>query len=228
MDPSRCIVLVPVGTYLEPATERGLAELAARGYLVRQVHGYGAVDQARNQLASDALAEGYDELMWIDADMGFSADDVDLLRSHDLPLTCGIGVKKNARALACHLLPDTEKVVFGADGGLLEIRYAGAAFLHTRRELYEAVREHEKLPLCNERFGRPLTPYFAPLIIPDGDGRWYLGEDFAFCERARRSGFAVMADTRVRLDHIGRYAFSWEDAGSERLRYGTYNYMVTR
>jgi hypothetical protein len=31
MDPSRCVVLVPVGNYIESGCARGLAELESRG-----------------------------------------------------------------------------------------------------------------------------------------------------------------------------------------------------
>jgi hypothetical protein len=73
-----------------------------------------------------------------------------------------------------------------------------------------------------------VVPYFLPLLLPDGTGHWYLGEDFAFSERARRAGFAIMADTRIRLNHIGKCSYSWEDAGSDRPRYGSYQFNVNR
>jgi hypothetical protein len=127
--------------YIESGCARGLAELESRGYPVRRVTGYAAIDQGRSQMASDALADGFDELMWIDSDIGFDADSVELLRSHDLPMVCGIYPKKGLRALACHLLPETDRVLFGKGGGLLEIRYAATGFLHTRREVYEKMAD---------------------------------------------------------------------------------------
>jgi len=228
MAPGRCVVLVPVGSYIEPECARGLADLEARGYTVRRLPGSSAIDQARNELANEALADGFDELMWIDSDISFQVDAIDLLRSHDLPMVCGIYAKKNTRALACHLLHETSDVVFGKGGGLIEILYAPTGFLYTRRDLYESIAEQEKLPVCNERFGRAITPYFWPMPVVDGNGYWYLGEDFAFSERARRCGFDVMADTTIRLDHHGRYGYSWEDAGSTKSRYETYNFHVSR
>jgi hypothetical protein len=227
-DPTSCVVLMLVGTHVEPECARGIAGLARRGYEVRQVSGYTAVDQGRSQLTTDALADGFDEIMWIDSDIGFEADAVELLRSHRLPIVCGIYPKKGLRALACHLLPETEQVLFGESGGLLEILYAAGGFLLTQRTVYETIAQHEALPVCNTRFGRPLVPYFLPAVVPDSDGHWYLGEDFAFSERARRSGFSVMADTRIRLSHVGRWGYSWEDAGSDRPRYASYNFSVER
>ncbi|WP_433785229.1 hypothetical protein ACQPX6_02640 [Actinomycetospora sp. CA-101289] len=225
-DPGRCVVLVPVGGHVVPECEAGLGRLEAAGYTVRRVRGYAAIDQARSQMASDALADGFDELVWIDSDVVFDVADVERLRDSDVPVVCGIYPKKDARALSCHLLPDTEKVHFGSHGGLVEIRYAAAGFLLTRREVYEGIARHEELPVCNQRFRVPVVPYFLPLIIPDGDGSWYLGEDFAFCERARRSGFPILADTRIKLGHVGTYRYYWEDAGSTRERYSDYEYSV--
>jgi hypothetical protein len=100
-------------------------------------------------------------------------------------------------------LPGTERFVLGEGGGLTEVRYVGTGFLHTRWEVYEKIAEHEKLP--------------------DGN-HWYLGEDFAFAERARRCGFDVYVDTSFRLEHIGTYGCTWEDAGTDKPRYASYNY----
>jgi hypothetical protein len=225
-DPARCVVLVPVGGHVEPECEAGLRALEVAGYTVRRVQGYAAIDQARSQMASDALADGFDELMWIDSDVVFDVDDVRRLRDSDVPVVCGIYPKKNARALSCHLLPGTTTVHFGNRGGLLEIRYAATGFLLTRREVYDGIARHEQLPVCNQRFSTPVVPYFLPLLVPDEAGTWYLGEDFAFCERARRSGFSILADTRIKLGHVGAYRYYWEDAGATRERYADYEFTV--
>jgi hypothetical protein len=224
--PSRCVVLVPVAGAIEPACDDALRELERRGYVVWRVRGYSAIDAARNQMASDALAQGFDELMWIDADVVFDADDVDKLRQHDLPLVCGIYAKKACRQFACAFLPETRAVVFGVEGGLREILYCGFGFVLTRRVLYETMHRQLELPVCNQRFQSPLSPYFASLIAGEGEQTWYLGEDFSFCERARRCGFRVMADTTIRLWHVGSYRFGWEDADRDVERFTDYTFHV--
>lgn len=226
-DPSTCMVLVPVRSHIEQECATGLAELQTRGYTVSQVVGQTAIDYARSKMASDALDAGFDEIMWIDSDVGFRADDVELLRSHEVPVVSGIYPQKGQRSLASHLLPETDTLVFGRGGGLIEILYAAGGFLLTHRKVYEAIRQHEQLPYCNGRWQSGFVPYFWPMVVPDGDGHWYLAEDFAFSERVRRSGFAVMADTRIRLHHVGRASYSWEDAGSDRPRYASYTFSVT-
>ena len=230
MDTARCVVLVPVGGSIVPACEEALAELERRGYPVRRVRGYSAIDQGRNQMATNAMADGFEETMWIDSDVGFDPDDVDKLRQHDVPIACGIYPQKGRRVLACHVLPGTDKLIFGDEGGLTEILYAGTGFLLVRREAYETIHCELQLPLCNERFGgRPMVPYFQPMshaeqVESEATSHWYLAEDFAFCERARQAGFKIYADTSVRLMHYGNYGYSWEDAGMELQRFRTFHF----
>jgi len=226
-DPTQCVILVPVGGAIEAGCEDSLRELERRGYPVWRVRGYSQIDAARNQIASDALAQGFQELMWIDSDIVFDPHDVDKLRRHDLPLVCGIYAKKSRRQFACAFLPQTAQVVFGAKGGVLEILYCGFGFVLTRRIVYETMRRQLCLPLCNQRFQERMEPYFAPMVAGEGEEAWYLGEDYSFCERARRCGFHVMADTSIRLWHVGSYSFGWEDAGREIQRFTDYTFHVT-
>ena len=161
------------------------------------------------------------------------ANDVDKLRGHGLPMTCGIYPKKGPRQLAAAMWPGTEQLVFGLDGGLMDIRYAGFGFVHTRREVYAKIAE--TLPVCNLQFKRAITPYFLPLLKDEASNSpeenlkliWYLGEDFAFCERALQAGFKIMADTTIRLWHMGSYSFGWEDAGRDVQRFGNYTFTLT-
>ncbi|BCK53294.1 hypothetical protein [Nocardia wallacei] len=221
-DPSGCVVLVPARDHIDPACEYNLRQLERLGYTVWRVFGVSAIDQGRNRLATKALAKGFDELMWIDSDVKFDPESVETLRSHDLPIVCGIYAKKHPRFQpACGFLPGTREIHFGKHGGLMEIRHAAGGFLYTKREVYEKIAVHEKLPIC-QRNTSPRIPFFLPMVVDREDDTWYLGEDFAFCERARRSGFSIFADTRIRLEHVGRYNYSWDDANQSWERYTGY------
>jgi hypothetical protein len=137
------------------------------------------------------------------------------------------------------LLAGTEKVVFGEQGGLVEIKYAAAGFLHVRREAYDAIRERLAMPMCNQRFGRGIWPFFLPLPVEEDASTQgavgrpapnvchrYLTDDFAFSHRAREAGLTIMADTSIRLWRMGTYGYGWEDAGSETERFETYQFRV--
>lgn len=224
--PSKVAILVPVGNYIEPACEAGLRGLENAGYSVRRVRGFSAIDQARNSICAGALRDGFEELIWIDSDIGFSPDDVERLRSHNQPICCGIYPKKGRRELACHVMPGQDSVLFGADGGLVEIKYCGAGFLLVKRQVFERLQTDLNLPLCNEHFGEPIVPFFQPMVLEDPGKRWYLAEDYAFCERARLCGYRIMADTSIRLKHIGSYEYSWEDAGLYFDRFATFRFNL--
>jgi hypothetical protein len=213
---------VPFYGHIDQPCEEALRELEKRGYPVRRIGGYAAIDQARNKMATDALIDGFDETMWIDADVAFQPKDIDRIRSHNLPIVTGICPKKGKQELALHILPGTKRIVFGKQGGLTEVKYAGTGFLHVRREVYERIQYDLNLPVCNERFPRPVLPFFQPLIYEDAEGPWYLGEDWSFCERARQCGYRIFADSVIRLWHIGNYRYGWEDAGNKLQRYSDF------
>lgn len=214
----RCVVLVPYATHIEPACDHNLRELEARGYEVRRYPSSAAVDRTRCDMASAALAEGADELMWIDSDIAFDPAAVDRLRAHDLPLVAGVYPKKGVQDFAMHLEPGTEELVVGDGGGLHDVRYVGAGFLLIQRIVFDDVQRHFSLPVCNAQFGLPSVPYFLPMVIAESGGYWYLGEDYAFCERARQAGHKIVVDTTIRLGHIGKYTYGWEDAGQAMPR----------
>jgi hypothetical protein len=221
MPPTTCIVLVPYLTHIEQACERGLRELERAGYEVRRYPATAAIDRTRCEAATLALREGYDELMWIDSDISFEAEAVAQLRAHALPIAGGLYAKKGAQALAVHVEPGTAELRLGEGGGPCRVRYVGAGFVLVRRAVYDAVQAHFSLPICNTRFGAPSVPYYLPMVVADEPapgGYWYLGEDYAFCERARQAGHATVVDTSIRLGHVGSYTYGWEDAGAAIAR----------
>ncbi len=177
-------------------------------------------------MAHDALGDGFTELRWVDSDIAFEPKDVDMLIAHDEPFVCGIYAKKGVRALTCHLLPTTKELVLGEEGGLTEILYAAGGFTLVHSSVYSTIKEKLALPTCNAQFGAPFVPYYQPMVKQAEAGPWYLAEDFAFSERARQAGFSVKADTRIRLKHIGRYAYQWEDAGLETKRHPRFRFVV--
>lgn len=221
MSAAKTVVLVPT-TDGRPQSgcEKGLRALERRGIEVRRVGGYSAIDFARSVLATRALEDGFDLLFWIDDDIVFDPEDVERLCASDHALVAGVYPKKGKRELALHVVPGTTSLSFGRGGGIAEVRYAGTGFMCTHRRLYEAMAR--ELPICNEQFGEAVVPYFLPFVVETERGPWYLGEDYAFCERARRAGHRVLVDTRVRLFHVGTYEYGWEDAGGTLARNADY------
>ena len=212
-DRASCVVLVldSLGSPLAECDER-LRELENRGFKVWRIRGSASPDAAMSQTAAKALAGGFDELMWIGPNILFDPSDVDRLREHDLPIVSGLYCKTTDRSFAAAFLPNTGAMQFGKEGKLIEVRYAGFGFMLTRRPVFDAIVHQFRLPTCNEGAENSFAPYFMPMLVKDEAGGWrYLEADFAFCERARQSRLRVMADTRIRLWHVGNYPYTWED-----------------
>jgi len=209
---SNCAVLVPVADKIEVDTQQALLELERRGYRVFRTRGCVQIDMVRSQMATDFLSQGFEETLWVDSDVGFFPNDVDRIREHGLPVCSALYPRKGQSSFAVKLLPGTRKVTFGSGGGLLEVEHVATGFLHIRREVYRQIEEQQKLPMCNRSNSRGIIPYFLPLVVESGGEYSYLSEDYSFCERIRRAGYKIMADTTVRLWHVGTHRFSWEDA----------------
>ncbi len=125
-----------------------------------------------------------------------------------------------------NFLPGTQNVLLGAGGGLMEILYAATGFLLVQRQVYLDIQQKLSLPDCNVMFGDTVVPWFQPMIREYQNGHWHLGEDFAFCERARQAGFSICADTSIRLWHFGNYALCWEESGNDVQRFATFNFQI--
>lgn len=207
-----CVVLVPVASQIEPETLECLSVLIDRGYKVQTLRGCSQVDLARSSLASDALRAGFTETMWIDSDIVFRPDDVELLRAHNKPIAAGLYVKKGKPEFAAHF-KTAAPATFGKGGGLLEMQYVGMGFTLIRSNVYQVIEQVCKLPRCTGGYdpAKPIVPYFLPTVVQKDQGANYLSEDFSFCERAAQAGFKSFADTTIKLGHAGRTIYTWDD-----------------
>jgi hypothetical protein len=98
----------------------------------------------------------------------------------------------------------------GQSRGLIEQDWVPTGCMLIRRNVFEGIRK---------RF---------PNLAPKTNGRgeswgWFdhdhtSGEDVAFCNRARQSGFKVHLDTELICGHIGRICYGLEHSGPVRLQ----------
>ncbi len=226
---SRSVVLVPHLNGIEPECEEGLARLEKAGIRVQRRVGSSAIDAARNEMASDALHDGCESILFIDSDIGFDPLDALRLLARPEAVVCGIYVKKGERGLTSQFVDGTSVVRFGMGApGFYPLRYAATGFLRIKATVLHAMIDALGLPLCNSKWGRGVWPFFQPMIAPmDDRGSHYLGEDWAFSHRLRQIGVTPLADTSFRLWHWGRYGYSWEDVGMTFKRYRTFDYHFT-
>ena len=223
---AKAIVLVPHLNGIEPECEDGLRGLERLGVRVARRRGSSQIDIARNEMASDALHDGFESVLFIDADTGFDPLDALRLLARPEPVVSGVYAKKARRQMACTFAPGVVEVLFGPESpGPYPLEYAATGFLRIRADVLRRMIAELGLPLCNRDWGRGSWPFFLPLVVDRTTGNpHYLGEDWAFSYRLRQVGITPLADASIRLWHHGTYPYGWEDAGEDRPRHGSYRF----
>jgi hypothetical protein len=213
-----CVVICPFVGYIHPETEFGLNDLRNRGYDVIKEGGHTQVDLGRSMLATKALNDGYEQMMWIDHDVGFQPDAVERLRSHNLPFISACYPKKGQAQFCSAFHPSEYRIQFGTHARLHRLRFAASGFTLVHRTVYERIAAEVNMPVCNQQHGTPIIPFYMPMVWDAEDGPMYLGEDYAFSIRATDVGYPPWADCSIRLNHWGMYPYSWEDVIAPRER----------
>lgn len=171
------------------------------------------ISRGRNRLAHDFLKSDCTQLVFLDADVSFEADDVVRLIEATYPV-CGAAYPKKSNGAGFNVNPladDAERGrVEATPTGWLRVHdlATGCLSIH-RRALVEMGEAHPELLLLSDLDdapGEPMFGFFVP-FIHEGTRR-YLSEDYAFCERWRRMGGEIWCYGPAVLGHTGRH--TWE------------------
>jgi len=175
-------------------------------------------------------------LLFVDADIGFTPDQVFRLIESGADVVAGVypikrvnwdkakraidGKRPNVPAAALDYVleindPDHVAVV----NGFTRVRYAGTGFLMIRRHVFEKMCAHPAYaPLqffrehsLDSLAGSPNRFALFECMIDPATGT-YLSEDFAFCKRWTDIGGEIWADLQSRLDHVGPSVYRGEIA----------------
>ena len=167
-------------------------------------------------------------LLMIDSDMSFTYADVaalyDTMEQHDIGVAGGlcfsVGQLDGMRSTML-MLPDFEGEAPPVDqvislqpyeklhgqipeNALVEVFATGAAFLMIRRDVLEKIRESGGEE-AGSQVHKPWL-WFAEAAVGDGE----LGEDVAFCVRARAAGFSTFVHTGIDIPHRKKMQFGLE------------------
>ena len=204
-------ILVPVANYIEQACEYSLKQLEYDGIKVYRQYGFSAIDQGRCVMAQNAINDGYKHLFWIDSDVSFYWKDIYKVinrnKKGEYPFITGAYSVKGWPIFTTKFFDEDEKIPFGEDvGGLQRVKWAATGFMYTHISVYEAIKLQFNLKKYKIWGGQYIVhPWFFPMLLDDQ----YVGEDFAFCERANKSGIKIYCDTTVELSHIGKYSYGF-------------------
>lgn len=207
----KCVILVPCNSSIEHKTDTSLRILESRGYEVWRTPGWSAVDQARNRMIYDAIyIRNFDEVLWIDSDIFFNPDDVERIRLWNKDIIGGAYPMKGWPIMTVQPLSG-KSIEFKEDGKLEEVMCAATGFLFIKSHVFRTMEKELHLDVCNTSYSAPQIPFFIPTVWEIEGKKYYFGEDFSFCLRARQCGFKIYVDTGIKLGHIGKYTYEWED-----------------
>lgn len=209
------------GGMVSDATLHGLLETRARfaefglPWNIMTLRNESLIQRARNHIVAHFLASDCDRLVFIDADIGFTADQVLRLLAHDRDLIAGMYRKKRLDAVefAVNLLPGAT-VRPDPETGAIPAAAVATGFMAIKRGVLE--RMAQAFPQSRYRLnpgdGRPgawrehTFALFDCWIDPASGA--YLSEDYAFCHRWRALGGEVWADPGLILEHFGALSLS--------------------
>lgn len=172
---------------------------------IGSICGCSVVSRARNLLAKDMLDSDCTDLLFIDSDINFEAEDVLRLLAWATDPKKGIvagvpSVRKAEKTYITTLDQDSNGDLTMNGMGLVRAQRVATAFMMVRREVFEKMVEaHPEWTYYDERSKRQLNAMFDFKVTDEG----YVGEDFLFCDRARELGFEVWIDPTIKLGHMG-------------------------
>lgn len=171
---------------------------------IGSICGCSVVSRARNLLAKDFLESDCTDLLFIDADINFHADDVFRLLAWTSDPKKGIvaGVPRTRKTNKVYIATlDQDDQGLTMNGmGLVRATRVATAFMMVRRDVFEKlVANHPEWSYRDDNSGRDLHAIFDFKVTPEG----YIGEDFLFCDRTRELGFEVWIDPTIKLGHMG-------------------------
>lgn len=154
------------------------------------------VYDAREHIAHFAIDNGYDYVLYADSDMVFDANDLNRLMAHDADICTGLYVTRNENRnnvaykqiitrrrfpfRSPKLIEDTATAGYGS------VLACGFGFCLIKTKVLDSMYKRYK-------------SLFEP--------KWGVGEDVAFCIRARKCGYKINIDRDVKLGHVGEKVY---------------------
>ena len=174
------------------------------------------VERARSTCATLFLTTDADVLMSIDSDIvGFTPEHVQTIcdGAEEHGVVSGLYVTRGTPVSNPRpsVVPMNGVEINLREPELVEMRWLPQGFIAVHRRVFEEMKK--TLPVLHELKGG-MWPFYQTFEFDDPDeGRILLGEDWAFCERARQAGFTVYLDPSVTVGHVGSYIYTIKDLG---------------
>ena len=190
------------------------------------------IQRGRNSLVNMFLKTDYTHLFFIDADIGFDADQAYAMVLADKDVVCGAYPRKyinwekmriaaaSGASLDVMRRDSLDHVVIFVDGnrapetdkdGCVEVEYFGTGFMLIKRDVFETLKSHVDTYLCDAEVSGAISKYEKIneffYIEKEPETNRLLSEDYAFCRLWRKNGGKIHVAPWVNLVHVGTHFF---------------------
>ena len=191
------------GHYL-PDMSKCLDQLVAYslglGYKINLLKNFSSmIAHSRNQIAQKAVDAGADYLLFIDSDMTFDKDFLEILIKHNRDIVSGLCTSRFPPYHPVAKVLHDDKVYLPRSGlannegrFYSDLDMVGTAFMLIKTDV----------------FGKVPKPWFAmPPYLDNG----VMGEDVYFCRKAKENDYDICVDSALIVGHIGTHAYTIYD-----------------
>lgn len=191
----KTLIAVPCMDQVAAPFAQNLAAMEKKGEVFVSFLIGSLIYESRNTLAKQAIATKADYVMWLDSDMTFAPDTMTRLQQHmeeGKDIVTGLYFRRRPPFTPV-LFKTLERIDEDSakhenyddypDNGLFEIGGCGFGCVMTRTSVLEDVflNYHKCFdPVCS------------------------IGEDLAFCLRARELGYKIYCDSTIKCGHVGQ------------------------
>lgn len=193
----KTLIAVPCGDQLEANFVECLLNLRPVGETEIKLLKGTLVYDARSQLMEYALKTGgYDYILWLDSDMTFEPDLLERLMEdiEGKQLVTGLCFGRRPPFKPC-----IYKDIRVEQEGLGYMPYADNYFGYPRDQLFQVEGCGFACVLMTMDMAEAMSVYGVPFFPIAG-----LGEDLAFCWRAKKLDYKLYCDSRLKIGHIMR------------------------
>lgn len=173
------------------------------------------VTRARDNCVTSFLETGFERLLFIDADIEFTGEDIVKLWNLDVDVAVGAYPMKQMDVPTCGWV-DGHLINLEEISGPTEVDFAGTGFMMIKREVF--LQFQGAFPERFHREGKPAEQvhsyrksfcYFYSRLS-EGENwkeriRW--PEDYAFCHDFRSLGGKIILEPSIKLRHWGLYGY---------------------
>jgi len=181
-----CVKEIPTKTVIS------LLSTVQKGYVEPMIVTGSLVYDARDEIARYAVNNGYDYVLYADSDMVFNSEHLKRLLEHGVDICSGLYVTRRG---------ENKNVVYSDVITRRRFPYREPKLIHDDRRSGYAPVSAVGFGFCLIRTSviKSMLKHYKSLFEP----KWGVGEDIAFCIRARRCGYKIFTDFDVKVGHIG-------------------------